>query len=256
MNILSVPSLSETLGALRNNRSSVPHLHLRGARIDDEGAVQIADALMGNSSLESLDLSHNRIGPEGVQALVASLRGNDALTCLNLAINKIGCDGAARVAELVERNSRVNTINLSFNDIGDDGGIRLLNALQNNMDVISMDVSCNAMDSDVSKQIEGTVAKNKEMLRQSQQFVVTLTCLGQVGTELSKQIGGISNIAIECNTMGGEQLLVEAVETETIGNLSSRLARHFGVAPGRLRLVRSDGSIIGGAMTRVSFLQP
>ena len=66
-------------------------IHIKNVR--DAGAVAIAEALHGNSTLTLLDLSNNCISGAGV-AIAEVLKNNSTLTSLNLSDNKI-CDTEA-----------------------------------------------------------------------------------------------------------------------------------------------------------------
>merc|ERR1712176_1000679 len=97
-----------------------------------------------------------------------------------------------------------------------------------------------------------------ELLRQSRQFVVTLSCsrLGQFDTGLSNEFDGMNMISVECSTMGGEQILVKVAETDTMHQVKSYLAKAFDISPVHLILVQSDGSLIHDTITHVSCLLP
>ena len=70
-------------------------LRLWSNRIGDEGAAEIAGALVANKTLTLLNLSHNLIGDEGVEELAEALSANGTLVTLDLRANKITARGGA-----------------------------------------------------------------------------------------------------------------------------------------------------------------
>lgn len=65
-------------------------------------ALQLAEALKGNTSLKVLDIAANNIGPEGIKVLLEALRGNNTLRNLELGYNPIGEEGAKHLADVVK----------------------------------------------------------------------------------------------------------------------------------------------------------
>lgn len=58
-------------------------------KIGDEGAVALAEALVGNQGLKLLDLRYNYIGDVGVRALAKALESNEVLTELDMRSNQV-----------------------------------------------------------------------------------------------------------------------------------------------------------------------
>ena len=65
-------------------------------------ALQLAEALKGNTSMKVLDIAANNIGPEGIKVLLEALRGNNTLRNLELGYNPIGEEGAKHLADVVK----------------------------------------------------------------------------------------------------------------------------------------------------------
>mmetsp|Transcript_23549 Transcript_23549/g.35238 ORF Transcript_23549/g.35238 Transcript_23549/m.35238 type:complete len:578 (-) Transcript_23549:133-1866(-) len=69
---------------------TLTNLDLSGNVLDDEGAKELADALIRNSILKVLNLNGNEIGDEGGEALAKALRSNTTLSSLSFQGNPIG----------------------------------------------------------------------------------------------------------------------------------------------------------------------
>ena len=113
--------------------------------IDAEGAVALAKALKGNTTLTTLTLSFNLIGEEGAVALAEALKGNTTLTTLHLNGNAIGAAGAVALAEALKVNTTLTTLHLVGNAIGADGAVALVKALKVNTTLTTLHLNRNAI---------------------------------------------------------------------------------------------------------------
>ncbi|NDD92675.1 hypothetical protein EBZ37_11370 [bacterium] len=108
--------------------TGIADLELLGARIDDQGAINLANALQGHLWLRRLALRHNRIAPEGARALAFLIR-TSCLTSLDLANNQVGEKGAEAFADDLA-TSRLYLLGLASNKIAIAGARKLAAALQ------------------------------------------------------------------------------------------------------------------------------
>jgi Ran GTPase-activating protein (RanGAP) involved in mRNA processing and transport len=106
---------------METNLTSLPHedLDLRSNGIGNEGALQIASALIGlPSTLRKLNLMNNHIGAEGAIAIASALVMNKTLQEISLKKNNIGSDGAVAIASALMNNSTLKKLDLRYNNIG------------------------------------------------------------------------------------------------------------------------------------------
>ena len=104
--------------------------YIRGRELDDEGATQIAKALMDpTSKVENLLLLENNIGCEGATAIAKAVAMNSKLRCVALVDNKIGKDGAMAIVNALKLNSTLQTLDLACNRIGDEGAAAIAKAM-------------------------------------------------------------------------------------------------------------------------------
>jgi hemolysin III len=76
---------------LRDNEV-IKELNLRQTGLDDDGLVEICEAIAVNKSLTSLNLGDNRFGERGSEALQSALKLNNSLKELDLSNNSLGFD--------------------------------------------------------------------------------------------------------------------------------------------------------------------
>eukprot|EP00611_Tribonema_gayanum_P010138 TRINITY_DN2004_c1_g1_i4.p1 TRINITY_DN2004_c1_g1~~TRINITY_DN2004_c1_g1_i4.p1 ORF type:complete len:697 (-),score=219.27 TRINITY_DN2004_c1_g1_i4:243-2333(-) len=96
-------------------------LNLTHNSIGAEGGVQLARALMENTSLLELDIRENMVG-SSMGAIADSIKGHRCLETLHVEDNGIGDEGACAVAEALNRSLSLKYVFLDGNNIGDPGG--------------------------------------------------------------------------------------------------------------------------------------
>ena len=100
--------------------SATTELCFIGQRVNNEGAVIVANTLPVFSSLRALDLSNNQISREGMEALSITLNTKTQLITLNMQDNKLGDDSMGILANVLNQVP-LKSLNLGLNDIRDQG---------------------------------------------------------------------------------------------------------------------------------------
>jgi len=100
--------------------SATTELCFMGQRVNNEGAVIVANTLPVFSSLRALDLSNNQISREGMEALSITLNTKTQLMTLNMQDNKLGDDSMGILANVLN-HVPLKSLNLGLNDIRDQG---------------------------------------------------------------------------------------------------------------------------------------
>ena len=77
-------------------------LDLAGNRLEDDGAIHLADALTVNSRLANLVVTRNRIGVDGLVALAKALHVNRGLSNIYIWGNDLGQKAAEAFKGLVD----------------------------------------------------------------------------------------------------------------------------------------------------------
>ena len=96
---------------LQKNLKRVPSLatlNLHFNRIDDAGAIAVAEALQHVTNLTALNLSWNRIGNDGAKAIAENLKRVPSLTTLDLSHNKNRPRWCNRYQKRTRESSRSN----------------------------------------------------------------------------------------------------------------------------------------------------
>ncbi|XP_078381248.1 NACHT, LRR and PYD domains-containing protein 3-like [Oculina patagonica] len=169
--------------ALKGN-SSLTVLNLSGNNIGDHGATGLAGALRKNASLRELNLFGNNIGDVGATGLAGALDENSSLTWLDLSANKIGDDGTTGLARALQENTSLTVLVLSHNKIGDDGAYSLADALKKNTSLTWLNLSRNNIGDDGVTRVARALNENTR-----------LTLLGLFNNRVSEAI--ISKLRLE-----------------------------------------------------------
>jgi len=156
---LSLNGISETgiryiCQALEHN-TTLRSLDISGNFFGKDAARWVGALLLVNTSLLSLNCMLNAIS-EGVQYITEALKSNTTLLNLNLSQNSMAhC--AQYIAEMLRVNQSLFSINLSRNFIGLAGLSEIKESLENNVALLSITLD----PSSLTKEIEGSIARNK-----------------------------------------------------------------------------------------------
>jgi Ran GTPase-activating protein (RanGAP) involved in mRNA processing and transport len=117
--------------SLCDNRS-VSELSIARAKLGDDSAFLIGEALYVNITLKALRLRANDISSIGAEKLCKALAENTTLEVLDISGNKIGDKGAEAFAAMLKKNSKLAKLDLQSNGIHGVGLLALCNALPQN----------------------------------------------------------------------------------------------------------------------------
>jgi len=100
-------------------------LSLKNTKLQTDSAIQIANALRDNSTLELLNLERNQIGPLGVKAVAEMLRINNKLMDLRLNDQKSlsGTDAEQQLAKSLSENKTLQRFSLQIRDMASRNAI-------------------------------------------------------------------------------------------------------------------------------------
>jgi hypothetical protein len=120
---------AQQLGWLLEMLEKIPLREIRIilCKVDDAGAIHVANLLSKNKSVKALVLSSNEIGDEGAKALASALSKADVDTVL-LADNRIGNGGAQALLETVTIAKHVKELFLPQNRITDHSLVEKIDA--------------------------------------------------------------------------------------------------------------------------------
>ncbi len=90
-------------------------LKLSHNRIEDKGAIYLAEGFSGTTCLQELDLSNNNIHLKGIEKLSAAIVECKNLQVLNFGANKLGSDGVGKLSAVL---SKVNIRHLDLSSCG------------------------------------------------------------------------------------------------------------------------------------------
>ena len=97
---------------LKNDCHNLRKLYVNKCCINSGGAVQIAEALCINKSLQLLHMSTNRIGKPGAESFAEMLKNNHTLTKLMISDQSMGKEGVQKLMDSLSLNSTLEMIDL------------------------------------------------------------------------------------------------------------------------------------------------
>nr|CCD12017.1 unnamed protein product [Trypanosoma congolense IL3000] len=145
--------------AVRRNRS-LKQLTLGNNNATDEAAVQLAEMLSENSTLERLDLRLNVITAVGIRTLAQEGLGqNGSLLSLSLAGNPIGSVGGEEISQslILSQVTALSVLDLSSCQLGPTGGMRVANLIATSSTITDVNLSDNKLDDEASVSIANSI---------------------------------------------------------------------------------------------------
>lgn len=139
---------------------SFPILNIQGDNLDDNEAIEIANALQTYPTIPQVNLSRNRIGGIGATALLNTLQSNIALRALWLNDNNIDDYGARALASFLKTNQTLSLLNMSKNNISNEGAIEVGEALLVNPCLSNIDLAHNNIGNEGVISLVGCIANN------------------------------------------------------------------------------------------------
>lgn len=132
---------------VNNNLKGVTSLWLDINRLDDEGAIILANSLSNYKYLKRLVVGSNRLSHIGCKAICESLVNSKNLIVLDLGLykstsdlgelpNNIGDEGVKYISEFIRNNKSVKVLSILHNNINGDGISEITNALNENSNIV------------------------------------------------------------------------------------------------------------------------
>ncbi|KNC97230.1 uncharacterized protein SPPG_07617 [Spizellomyces punctatus DAOM BR117] len=110
-------------GLLKNTH--LKKVALKGVGFQTQNAIELAEALKHNTTLEVLDLSNNQIAPAGIKALAEMLQENQGLKELRLSQQRApaGTDAEQSLARALAKNETLTRLSLQIRDVASRNAI-------------------------------------------------------------------------------------------------------------------------------------
>jgi len=155
----SIELIMNLKDAFKTN-NTVKKLHM-DTRIGAQGAIEFAEALKMNTTIQELNLRHNNIGNNGCIALADSLKINKTLKKINLVSNYIGNEGCIALANALKINKTIKIVYFRGNKIGLEGCVELAKALKINKTIQEINLCHNKIGSNGCKILADSLKINK-----------------------------------------------------------------------------------------------
>ena len=142
-----------------------PVIDLSFNKMQNEGALHIAEYLGKDPSVIELDLRSNLIETEGMVAILSALRHNSHLVSINFSAinginrNKIETEGCKALAQCLLSNKVLGEINISTTGVTPKGAGYIGYGLKHNETLYSLDISSNGLG---NKGIEAMLLMDKK----------------------------------------------------------------------------------------------
>ena len=132
---------------VKTGRKGLTSLWVGVNRLDDEGAILLADSLRNYKYLKRLVINSNRLSSVGTKALCDALVDHTNLISFDLGIykstsdlnelpNNIGDTGAQIIADYIRKNKSVKVLSVLHNDISELGIKVIADALEENDTIV------------------------------------------------------------------------------------------------------------------------
>ena len=138
-------------------------LSLKLCNINDDGAVNIAEVIQMNTTIQTLDMSSNRILDDGAIAISDGLKSNISLKQLIISKNEITSEGPKYIAEAIQVNTTLEQLDLSYNKISDNGTAAISDGLKSNSKLQRLNISHNSITNVGIKKIAEAIQVNSTL---------------------------------------------------------------------------------------------
>ncbi|CAJ1455788.1 unnamed protein product [Effrenium voratum] len=137
---------------------------LTGQSLGDTGALLLADAMKGNSSLRILSLRWNGIKERGAAAIAAALQVSH-VRCLDLYCNSFGDSGATHVAQAANSCNSLRELDLGWNSVCDPGAAAIATCLMQNQTLLELGLEQNAIGENGAKALAAALQQNHSLIK-------------------------------------------------------------------------------------------
>ena len=190
--------------ALQANQSTVTHLNMSLARVNDVQAKAIGEFLRSNHTLTHLSIAQNQITHIGFEALADALRSNKILKNLNIRSNNIGDEGAKALGKGLQSNHTLTHLSIASNGITHIGVEALAEALRSNKILKNLDIEDNEIGDEGAKAL-GKVLQSNHTLTHLSIARNGITHIGfEALAEALRSNKMLKNLDIQSNRIGDE----------------------------------------------------
>lgn len=158
-----------------NNLEGITSLWINMNTIEDEGAIELVNALGKYKSLKRLDLGSCGLTEVSMQAIVNAFTYHPSLIVFDLGMykstsdmglitNNIGDEGMRILSELIEKNTTLKYLSVTMNGLSKEGITLLAQAIDKNSSLIHIDFEQYGLNMplDLYVQIKTKVEQNRE----------------------------------------------------------------------------------------------
>lgn len=133
------------------------------SQLGDIGAVELADALQVNTTLQAINLEWNHIELKGIRALTLALQQNSSLQSLAFGGTKVRAAGAAYFAELLRNNRTLRYLSLKNSELGAKGTKQIVAALYENTTLYGLNLRGNKLGVSGTEALAQLLSVNKSL---------------------------------------------------------------------------------------------
>ena len=138
-------------------------LSLKLCNINDDGAINIAEVIQMNTTIQTLDMSSNGILNDGAISISDGLKSNISLKQLIVSKNEITSEGPKYIAEAIQVNTTLEQLDLSYNKISDNGTAAISDGLKSNSKLQRLNISHNSITNVGIKKIAEAIQVNSTL---------------------------------------------------------------------------------------------
>ncbi|XP_067860572.1 ran GTPase-activating protein 1-like [Heptranchias perlo] len=171
-------------------------------RLENDGAVVLAEAFRLIGTLEEVQLPQNGITHEGITALARAFTENSNLRVLNLNDNTFTETGALSMAEALESLQNLEVVNFGDCLVRSTGACAIAKSLQNGLSKLK---ELNLSYGEIKKEAANEVAKSLASKEHLQKVDLNGNCLGQEGCALVRDtLESLQKGAVLCSLSDDE----------------------------------------------------
>jgi hypothetical protein len=184
--------------AIRDMGNGDPEIRVRGQKLDEDHARELAEALKDSPEVHTFDLSSNNIGENGTASVAQALHAHHGVQCLDLSLSSIGGGGGAALGKMLTFNTALLQLRLMSCKLGDEGAAGLARGLASNRTLTEIDIAINAIGTAGAKAIAAALAANTVLK------CLTIGCNPEIGDAGAIAImDAVGAVATAAGTAGG-----------------------------------------------------
>ncbi|XP_078093731.1 ran GTPase-activating protein 1b isoform X1 [Mustelus asterias] len=154
-------------------------------RLENEGAIALADAFKSIGTLEEVQMTQNGINHPGIRALAKAFTENQHLRIINLNDNTFTEKGAIAMAETLKTLQNIEVINFGDCLVRSEGALAIAEAVKSGLPNLK---ELNLSFGEIQKDAAVTVAEAVEHKSLLEKLDLNGNCLGVEGCEQLKEV--------------------------------------------------------------------